>query len=175
MHLTRHGHAARAARQGLLERQLDRVVQIGAAFRRPGGRALLKDFGEQVAEGRRVGTFDADGKIEALEPERPCILGGRRRTVHVVPTATVGIAQCLVGLGDLPELCGGHPVPRVDVRVVTPRQTLVRALDVVQRRAAFEAQEKIEIHQRLNRYCFPSSTTSASMTSPLFCPLFCPL
>ena len=89
----------------------------------------------------------------------------------------IGIAQRLVGLRDLAELRRRRAVARIDVRMILPREPLVGALDVAERRAALEPEEDVEIHQSVDselmtrfaipRHCLPSSTTSASMTSPL--------
>src|SRR5204862_6984058 len=76
----------------------------------------------------------------------------------------------LVGLGDLAEMVRRHPIARVAIRVKFPRQTLVRPLDGRGRRAPLQTEDDVEIHHSNRRYCFPSSTSSASMTSPVFVP-----
>src|SRR5207253_2884682 len=136
--------------------------------------ALVEDVGEEITEGRRCGSVDADRKVKSLEAVRRSHLHARRGSRGVVAAAAFRIAQRLVRFRDLPELLRRQPVTRVDVRMVPPRQPLVGPLDVVQRRATLDAEQNVEIHWQFricsaprNRYDL-SSTTSASITSPVF-------
>ena len=200
--LPRHGHRALAAADRLLEGDAHRLMQVDATLRRTFRAprvALLEHVREQIAERRCVGAVHADGEVEPFEAER----GTTWPLVHcaggVVTTAPIRIDERLVSLRDLPELRFSLVVARIDIRMVPPRQPLVRALDVGDRCAALNAEDDVEVHTELQmsdcrgqielqiesainlqsaisnlqstHHCFPSSTTSASMTSPCCPPL----
>ena len=88
----------------------------------------------------------ADREVEPFETERLTGRAFHRMAGGVVALPASRVAERFVGLGDLAELRRGHPVTGVDVRMEAPRQPLVRALDVGQRRAAFHAEDDVEVH-----------------------------
>src|SRR5262249_12514179 len=108
--------------------------------------ALRKDVREQIAEGRGIVALHADREVEALEAERRRLLRPGAGASGVVASPAVRIAERLVSLGNLAEFLLRQPIARVDVRVMFARQPLVRALDVVQRRAAFQPEHYVEVH-----------------------------
>ena len=125
----------------------------------------------------------------ATEKSNPRTRTSRRRRstacrpgLVVVPPA-FRVDQRFVRLGDPLEQRRRGAVPRIDARVIPPRQPPIRALDVRRARARRQAEEGVEIHVNLETgelglgdlgisnlpdsdYFFSSSTTSASMTSP---------
>src|SRR6185436_3612396 len=126
-----------------------RLMEVGATLGHPvvpGALSLPQDVGEQVAECRRRGATDADREVEAFEPERLIDLRPIQ-PAGVVPATSIGIAQRLVRLGNLPELRRGGTIPGIDVRVIPPREPLVRTLNVVQRGAALNSQQDVEVHE----------------------------
>ena len=126
-----------------------RLMQIDAALRRPlrpPRLALVQDVGEQIAERRRLVAVHADREVEAVEAEGRTAVRFRPRAGGVVLLPALGVAQRLVGVGDLTELRRGHPVTGVDVRMVFPREPLVGALDVGQRRPTLDTEDEVEIH-----------------------------
>jgi hypothetical protein len=138
-----------AAANRLLEAERQRVVQIRAPLRggfATGFIALAEHVGEQVAERGRVSAVRADREIEALEPDCEARIRPAGQSRRVVLLPAIGIAQRLVCFGNLPELRGGHPVARIDVRVKLARQSFVGALDVAQRGAALQSEDDVEIH-----------------------------
>src|SRR5207249_10133942 len=156
------------------ERNRDRLIQVGPALNRvlaPPRLALEQDIGEQVAERGRVGPADADAEVESFEAKARLLGTAGHGAGGIVPAPPIRIDQRLVGLGYLAEMRGRHLIAGIDIRVIFPRQTLVRPLDVRGRRAPLQTEDDVEIHNaQIGRYCFPSSTTSASMTSPVFVP-----
>src|SRR5262249_47840270 len=140
-----------AAGDRVFELERDRLMQIDAAHRLGAAvprAALREDFGEQIAEGRRVVALapDADREVEALEAERRRVRLARAHAGRVVAVTPIRIAERLVGFGNLSELLLRQPIARVDVGMMLARQPLVRALDVVQRRAALEAEHYVKVH-----------------------------
>ena len=99
----------------------------------------MQDVGEEIAERRRRRAVHAHRKIEPLEPHRRRVGSRVRVSDRVVPAAPIGIDQRLVGFGDPLELRRRHAVTRIDVRMKLPRQTLVRTLDVAQRRRVLDS------------------------------------
>src|SRR5678815_904369 len=162
------GHCDRSIHtaEGLLERELKFLVQVGAAFvRHTLASALAQPFREEITERRRV-VGAAGGKIEPFKPAlRPC-LAWLEPLTRVVARSTLRIDQRLVGVQDLPEPRLRDAIARIDVRVKPARKTTVGALDVGLRRAMRQSQDDVQIHS----YFFSSSTTSASITSPCAAP-----
>ena len=113
---------------------------------RPARLARVQHVGEQVAEGRRVVSVNADREVEALEPERRRAVRLCRRAGRIVAPAAIGIDQRLVRLGNLAELRRRHPIARVDVGMEPACETLVSSLDVGKRRASLQAEDDVEIH-----------------------------
>ena len=170
MLLTRDRDRPLAAPDGLVEADRDGLVQVSAALGIPVLAArptLVQHVGEQVAEGGRLVAADAGREIKSFEPERRAAGSLRGRPRHVVPPAVFGVAERFVRFRDLPKLGRRHAVPGIDVGVILAREPLVGALDVARPRIPLQAQDDVEIHPR---YCLPSSTTSASMTSPFGSP-----
>src|SRR5262249_35660662 len=138
---------------------------------------LAKNVGEQIAKRRCRRTARTHGEIEPFEAKRGAFWSGDRVTDRVVPAPAVGIAQCFVRFQDLAELRSRGAIARIDVGMILARQSTVGALDVARRRAALDPENDVEIHftadglPRTAPYCFPSSTTSASMTSLLGAPV----
>ena len=158
------GHRDRSIHtgEGLLERELEFLVQVGAAFvRHTLSSALAQHLREEITERRRV-VGAAGGKIETFKPAlRPCVARLDPLT-RVVARSTLRIDQRLVRVQDLPESRLRDAITRIDVRVKPARKTTVGALDVGLRRAMRQSQNDVQVHS----YFFSSSTTSASITSP---------
>ena len=123
------------------------MVKVGAAL----GAGLLlaacrEHFGEEIAEGRRM-IGSAAGEIEPLKTAAAPVVGAERRA-GIVVGAPLRIHQRFVRLEDLPEARFRRAVTRVDVRVIPPRETTVRALDVRLARVVFQPKDDVEIHLR---------------------------
>jgi hypothetical protein len=143
-----HDHPLSAADR-LFEVERNRLVEIDPSLRLAAAvpcRPLMKDIGEQVAEGRRVAAVDADCEVEPVEPERRGLPGRRPYAVGVVLLAQLDVAQRFLRFGNLAELSRGHAVARVDVRMEFPREPLVGALEIGLRRAAFDSEDDVEVH-----------------------------
>src|SRR5262249_31568532 len=157
--------------------QADRLMQIRAAHRNAfvtSRLALADHVGEQIAERRRRFAAHTDREVESFESEGGRVAGTHEAHGVVVPAA-IGVDQRLVRLGDLTNLRRRHPITRIDVRMKLPRQALVGPLDIADAGAPFQAKHDIEVHDLApspearapTAHDLPSSTTSASMTSPV--------
>src|SRR5262249_57653636 len=96
-----------AAGDRVFELERDRLMQIDAAHRLGAAvprAALREDFGEQIAEGRRVVALDADREVEALEAERRRVRLARAPAGRVVAVTPVRIAVRLFGFAHLSAL-----------------------------------------------------------------------
>src|SRR5262245_4008404 len=119
MVVPRDGDLVLAAAEGGFEPEIDGEVQIGAAlgFASLGAHLRREELGEEVAEGRRRRTANADRKIETFEAVDlglPLNTGAG----DIVLMTAVGIAQRLVRFGDASELGRREPVAGVDIRVI---------------------------------------------------------
>ena len=121
-------------------------MQIRAALLRGRAPAALGEhLGEQVAERRRV-VRAAGREVEALEPRRLTARRDLDPMPGVVPRPAARIDQGLVRLQDLPESRLGRLVARIDIRVIPPRETAVRTLDLGVRRSVRHAEDDVQIH-----------------------------
>ena len=197
MILPRDGEVTLPAPHRILERQRQDLVEVDPTLRRPGVERLAplaEDVCEEVAEGRRRIAAHTHRKIEPLEAKRqhPATRPTRRsRRIAAADRDRRASRTLRRSAGTAPPPAD----PGVDVWVIPPGEPLVRTLDIVQRRAAFDAQENVKIHtgnfrvedcriedlvgsstfaqssnlnlkSAISLYDLPSSTTSASMTSP---------
>ena len=108
-----------------------------AAAAAPAAGGLAEEVGEDVAEAARVEARLA----AAAAPD----VRERVAQLAVVLLALVGIAEHVVGLGDLLEALLGLRVARVLVGVVLARELAVGLLDVVGRRLALDAEHLVVI------------------------------
>ena len=100
---------------------------------------------EQIAEGRRI-VDAARREVEALEPRRLALVFHFDAMTRVVPRSPCGIDQGFVRVQNLPESLLGGLVTRIDVRVIPPRKTAVRTLDLGVRGSVRHAQYDVQIH-----------------------------
>src|SRR4051794_22005236 len=163
----RDGHGHLGAFDRLLERQRDRRLQVLAALGdRLGARAApaagVEDARQDVRERAEVGRAAAGAARAPAAAER---VGAGEHAAAVVLLALLGVAQDVVGLGDLLEALLRHRI-LVGVRVVLARELAVRLLDVVLRRLLVDAEDLVVVSARRHRYA--ATTTRAGLsTAPL--------
>jgi hypothetical protein len=139
--------ASRAARAG-----------AGAAL----GRAPAEQVRQDVAE--VAGVEAAEAALARAGAGARASAGAEEDAAAVVLLALVGVAQDVVGRLDLLEALLGRGVVRVAVRVVLAGQFAVGLLDVVGRRLAVDAQDRIWISLR-HRASYAATTTLAGRST----------
>src|SRR4051794_3695750 len=162
----RDGHRHLGALDRLLERQRDGRLQILAALGdRLGARgapaAGVEDARQDVRERAEV-RGAARRAARAAPAER---IGAGEHAAAVVLLALLGIAQDVVGLGDLLEAVLGSGV-LVRVRVILARELAVRLLDVVLRRLLVDAEGLVVVSRARHRYA-ATTTRAGRSTAPL--------
>ena len=143
-------HRLNGTFRDLVERQLQRDLQILAALAVAPGALATAEEGIEPSQPAEVAHEDVErlGEVEVreVEPSR-CSAAHARHAVAVVGRALVGIAQHLVGFGDLLEfLFGGGLLGGGDaIGMVLHRQAAVRLLDVRLARVARDAQQGVVV------------------------------
>src|SRR3954471_23366861 len=157
------------ALDGLLEGQADRGLEVVAALgRRLGAGAAptgVEDARQDVRERAEVARRAGSPCAAAAGRPAPGPAAAEDRAAAVVLLALLGVAQDVVGLGDLLEALLGAGV-LVRVRVVLARELAVRLLDLLLRRLAVDAEDLVVVRTARHRY--PATTTRAGRsTAPL--------
>ena len=155
-------HRLRGAGGDLVEREPQGDLQVG-----PAPLVALRAFsapeqGVEAAQVPEVAHEDAErfGEVEVREAEARAAAAQAGLAVAVVGGAFVGIAQHLVGLGDLLELLFGDLVPVVAIGVVLHGEAAIRFLDFGLGRLARHAQQRVVVASPSRRATHASSSPS---------------
>ncbi len=144
-------HLLGGAARDLGETELQRDLQVLAAVALPAGALTAAEEGVEPPQPAEVPHEDVERfrQVEVGEPRRARARPGpqARLAVAVVSGAPLGVAQDLVGFGDLLELrLGGVLLPRRDaIGMMLHRETAIGLLDLALVRVALDPQDAVVI------------------------------
>src|SRR5438034_134771 len=155
-------HRLRGPGGDLVEGEPQGDLQVGPAPLIALRALAASEQGVEAAQVPEIAHEDAErfGEVEVREAEARPPAAQAGLSVAVVGSALVGVAQHLVGLGDLLELFLGRFVPVVAIGMVLHGEAAIRFLDLGLGGPARNAQQRVVVGRASRRATHASSSPS---------------